>query len=229
MDPIQKRARIAGLLYVVLSAPAGYCTTAGAANLIVWNDAAATVRNIRASETMFRACMAGEIVSAVGFLFVVWMLYRLFEGVNRSQASLMVIFWLISIPISCLNVLNQIAVLHLVNGATSPAGFDAQQTGALVALFLDLHRYGIFLAQIFWGLWLFPLGLLIFKSRMMPRAIGVLLMAACCAYVVSSFTYLLAPAHGDAVTNVALVLGALGELPLMLWFIIKGVKAPRVG
>ena len=99
---------------------------------------------------------------------------------------------------------------------------------ALTTLFLDIHRYGIILAQIFWGLWLFPLALLIFKSQYLPRVIGILLVAACSAYAVSSLTYLLAPEHGEAVTNVALTVGGLGELALMLWLIIRGAKVPSL-
>ncbi|HWO37660.1 MAG TPA: DUF4386 domain-containing protein [Candidatus Acidoferrum sp.] len=226
MDSIKKKARLAGWLYVVMSIPAGFCLTSGSAAFIVWSDAGVTSQRIRASELLFCACMVGEIVSAIGFLFVVLALYAVFEKFNKPLASLMVTLWVVSIPISCLNVLNKVAVLHFLNGASLPDGFDLRQINGLMMLFLDMHRYGILLAQVFWGLWLFPLGLLIFKSRYLPRVIGVFLVAACCAYVVSTLTYLLAPSHGDAVTSVAMIVGGFGELPLMLWLIIKGAKVP---
>jgi hypothetical protein len=181
---------------------------------------------IKASELLFRACMVGEILSAIGFLSVALILYSVFEEFNKPLASLMVTFRVVSIPISCLNVLNKVAVLHILNGASASAGFDPQQISALVMLFLDLHRYGILPAQIFWGLWLLPLGILILKSCYLPRIIGIFLVAACGAYVVSSLTYLLAPAYGDTVSNVAMFVGGLGELPLMLWLIMKGAKVP---
>jgi Domain of unknown function (DUF4386) len=224
MDSIKKRARVAGWLYLLISIPVGYCLTAGSSAFIVINDVAATAQKIRASELLFRACLTTEIAGAIGFLFVALVLHRVFEGFNKPLASLMVTLWAVSIPISCLNVLNKVAVLYILNGGNASAGFDTQHTNALVMLFLDMHRYGIVVAQIFWGLWLFPLGILIFKSRYLPRVIGILLVAACCAYVASSLTFLIIPAYGDRVSSVAMFFGGLGELPLMLWLIIKGAK-----
>jgi hypothetical protein len=228
MDSIKKKAKVAGRLYLLISIPAGFCLTSGSAAFIVRNDAAATAQKIRPSELLFRACLTMEIAGAIGFLFVALALYNVFEGFSKPLASLMVTLWAVSIPISCLNVLNKVAVLHILNGTNAPAGFDPQHINALLMLFLDMHRYGIILAQIFWGLWLFPLGILIFKSRYLPRIIGILLVAACCAYVASSLTYLLMPIYGDRVSNVAMFFGGLGELPLMLWLIMKGAKVPQL-
>jgi hypothetical protein len=226
MNSIKKKARVAGSLYLLLSIPAGFCLTSPSVAFIVKNDAATTAQKIKAFELLFRACMAVEIVSAIGFLFVALALYSVFEGFSKPLASLMVTLWAVSIPISCLNVLNKVAVLHILNDANASAGSDTQHINAQVMLFLDMHRYGIILAQIFWGLWLFPLGILIFKSRYLPRVIGILLVTACCAYVVSSLTFLLMPAYGDRVSSVAMFFGGVGELPLMLWLIIKGAKVP---
>jgi|BogFormECP03_OM2_1039629.scaffolds.fasta_scaffold06616_2 hypothetical protein len=228
MDSIKKKAKVAGRLYLLISIPAGFCLTSGSAAFTVRDDAAATAQKIRASELLFRACLTMEIAGAIGFLFVALALYNVFEGFSKPLASLMVTLWAVSIPISCLNVLNKVAVLHILNGTNAPAGFDPQHINALLMLFLDMHRYGIILAQIFWGLWLFPLGILIFKSRYLPRVIGILLVAACCAYVASSLTYLLMPIYGDRVSNVAMFFGGLGELPLMLWLIMKGAKVPQL-
>lgn len=228
VNSIQRKARIAGWLYLLMSIPTGLSLTTGSAAFLVWNDAVATTQKIKASELLFRACMVGELFSAIGFLAVVLVLYSVFEQFNKTLASLMMTLWAVSIPISCLNVLNKFAVLHILNNASVPVEFDPGQVHGLVMLFLDMHRYGIVIAQIFWGLWLLPLGLLIFQSRYLPRVIGILLIAACCAYAASSLTYLLAPAHGDAVTNIALIAGGLGELPLMLWLIIKGATVPSL-
>ena len=224
MDSIKKRARVAGALYLLMSIPVGFSLTYGSSAFITWDDAVATAHKILASELLFRICLVGELISAIGFLFVVLALYRLLEGVNRTQASLMVILWVVSIPISFLNVLNQIAVLELLKDANSSLAFEQHQLNALVMLFLELHKYGIVLAQIFWGLWLFPFGMLVFKSGFIPRIIGVLLEVACVAYVASSLAFLLVPAYGHTVSEFAMLFGALGELPTMLWLIIKGAK-----
>jgi hypothetical protein len=127
----------------------------------------------------------------------------------------MVIFLLLGIPIAMLNELNQFAVLSLLNGT--------DQLHALVPLFLDLHQHGINISQIFWGLWLFPMGYLVFKSDFLPRVLGILLMIGCFGYLVDSFTFFLFPNLHVAISQFT----SIGELLLALWLLIKGVNAEQ--
>ena len=221
MNPVKKAAHIAGWLYLLISIPVGYCLRSPKTMFVIWNDPVATAQRIGSSQFLFRLCMAAEILSAVGFLFIALALYRVFVGFDKFASSLMVTLWVVSIPISCLNLLNKIAVLHVLS-----SGDQTVQSQQLVMLFLDLHRWGIIIAQIFWGLWLLPLGVMIVRSRYLPRLIGFLVIAAACAYPISSFTFLLAPTHGDAVSTASMYVGGFGELPLMLWLIVKGAKVP---
>ena len=126
-----------------------------------------------------------ELICQAGFIFVALAFYHLLKGVNQRHASLMVILLVVSVPIAFINELNAIAALVLVRGADFLSLFDEPQRDALAMLFLNLHGHGIDLAGIFWGLWLFPLGLLVYRAGFLPRILGVVLMANCFAYPVN--------------------------------------------
>ncbi len=224
MNSTEKTARVAGLLYLLMSIAAGFSLVYVPSVLIVPGDATATTHNIMASELLFRSGIVSGLIGQTGFIFVALTLYRLLKGVDKTQASLMVTLWVVSVPISFLNELNQIAALTLSSGAHFLSAFAKPQLDALVMVFLSLYSDGNVLAQIFWGLWLFPFGVLVFRSGFLPRILGVFLIIACFAYVASSLTFLLLPAYGDIVFRFAAVLGGLGELPTMLWLLIKGAK-----
>lgn len=229
MNSAQKTARIAGALYLLSAAAAGvpliYIPTA----LIVDGNAAATAHNILASETIFRACIVSELIGAIVFIFLVRALYRLLSGVNKTHASLMVTLVLVSVPITFLNVLNEIAALTLMHGAYSLSVFDNSQRDALAMLFLGLHGDGANVANIFWGLWLLPFGVLVMRSGFFPRILGLWLIADCFALVAVSLTGLLLPSHLNVLNRVA-ILPELGELWMIAWLLIKGVRmAPASG
>src|SRR6267378_1030683 len=125
------------------------------------------------TETLFRLGIAGQLIGMAGFIFVALALYDLLKGVNRRHASLMVTLIVVSVPIAFLNELNSMAALVLVRGADFLSIFDKPQREALAMLFLRLHGQGFVVAEIFWGLWLFPLALLVYRSRFLPRFLGV--------------------------------------------------------
>jgi hypothetical protein len=196
--------------------------------LIVHGNAAATANNIAASETLFRLGVAGELIGMAGFIFVALALYDLLKGVNRRHASLMVILIVVSVPIAFLNELNSIAALVLVRGADFLSTFEKPQRDALAMLFLNLHRYGFVVAEIFWGLWLFPLGLLVYRSRFLPRFLGVWLALAGFAWVILSLTGVLLPQYQNKVDTYSQP-AFFGELAFMFWLVIKGAKPQAVG
>jgi hypothetical protein len=148
----------------------------------------------------------------------------LFKAVNEKHAVLMVILGaLVSVPIVFLNVLGEIAALILVSGADFLSVFDRPQLEALAYLFLRMHEQGLIVASIFWGLWLFPFGMLVIRSGFIPRVLGALMMIAGSAYLASSFTSLVLPRYADLVGQFAMVL-YFGELPFIFWLLIWGVK-----
>jgi hypothetical protein len=224
MHPTNKTARVAGVLYLVMGVPAVFSLQYVPRTLIVSGNATATANNIRASEMLFRVGIVSELISVLAFILVVWALYRLLNGVNKTQASLMVSLVLVSVPISFLNVVNEIAALTMLGGSEFLSVFDKRQLEALAMLFLRLHSQGLFVAQIFWGLWLFPFGVLVMRSGFLPRILGVLLIAACFGYLASSLTDLLLPSYLSVVNRLTIILGAAGEGSIVLWLLIKGAK-----
>ena len=156
-------------------------------------------------------------------IFVVLALYQLLKPVNKNMARLMVIFLLLGVPIAMLNELNQFAVLLLSSSADSQRVFTADQLHALVLLFTNLHDNGINIAGIFWGLWLFPMGYLVFKSGFLPRILGILLMIGCVGYLIQSFAAFLLP---NLAVNIALFT-FWGEVLFPLWLLIKGVNVEQ--
>jgi len=223
MQPTSKDARIAGGLYLLIALTAPFSLKYVPSTLIVPGSAVATAQKILANETLFRMGMAANLVSMTVFLLVVVRLYRLFRGVSQTQAALMAILVLVSIPVSLVTVMSELAALTLFRGPAYLAAFDPRQAEALAMLFLSLRRAGLIVEQAFWGLWLFPFGWLVVKSRFLPRILGILLLVNGFAYVCVSFTALLAPDYSAVVGRWAFV-PMLGELWVMLWLLIKGIK-----
>ena len=224
MDAIKKTARTAGLLYFLALLIGLFGLVYAPSKLIVTGDATATANNLRTSGWLLRLGIGSELVGHVVFLFVVLVLYRLFKAVNEDQARLMVILGaLLSVPIAFLNVVNEIAALLLVSGADFLRVFEPRQLDAMAFFFLKLHGQGLTVAAIFWGLWLFPFGMLVIRCRFIPRVLGVLLMIAGCAYLAGSFTALVVPQYQDVVGAVAAVFRRC-EAPIIFWLLIWGAR-----
>jgi len=223
MNYVKNPGRFVGLLYVLVSVPGAFALIYVPSKLIVRGNATATASNIVASETLFRAGIACNLLSEIFFMWVALALYDLLKGVNQRRAALMLGLIVVSIPITLLNELNAIAALILVRGSDFLTVVEKPQRDALAMLFLDLHNHGFSIAEIFWGLWLFPLGLLVYRSGFFPRILGVLLMLRCLGYVVESFTFFLLPYYVDIVSRWMRPL-RFGELLFMLWLLIMGAK-----
>jgi hypothetical protein len=223
MHPTVKAARIAGAIYLSMVFTAPFCLIYVPSKLIVRGNAAATADNILAHETMFRLSIFGDLSGQVIFVCLAIALYRLLSSVNKTWAVLMVAFVLVSAAVGFFNTLNNIAALILFRGSEFLTVFDKPQRDALGMLFIRLHTQGIFIDEIFWGLWLFPFGLLVFRSGFMPRFIGVWLMINCFGYVALSSIALFFPDYYQpAFRYLQPVL--FGELVVMLWLLIKGAK-----
>ncbi len=227
MNSTKNPGRFAGLLYVLFSIPGFFAMMYVPSKLIVHGNAAATANNIAANETLFRLGIAAQLIGMAGFIFVALALYDLLKGVNRRHASLMVTLIVVSIPIAFLNELNSIAALVLVRGADFLSTFEKPQRDALAMLFLRLHGQGFVVAEIFWGLWLFPLGLLVYRSRFLPRFLGVWLALAGFAWVILSLTGVLLPQYQDKVDTFTQP-AVFGELAFMFWLLIKGARPPAL-
>src|SRR5215469_14019909 len=225
MNPTKKQARIAGLLYLLASIAAVFAWVYVTGKLFVRDDATATANNIRAFETLFRMGIASELIGSIIFIFVVLALYRLFKPVSEKQAMAMAILLLISTPISLLAVLGEVAALILAGGANFLTTFDQHQLDSLSYLFFRLHGQALVVAQIFWGLWLFPFGVLVIRSGFIPRFIGYLLFIAGVGYLLDSFASIVLPQYAHSISRFAMLL-TLGELSIIFWLLIWGATIP---
>ncbi len=215
-----KTARIAGFLYLLLI-PLGALGILYIPNaLVVDGDMASTISNIQANETLFRLGIASAILAQLVNIAVVLYLYKVLAPASKVAGQLMVIFLLLAVPIAFVNELFHVAVLLILNGPEFLAAFTTAQIQVLVSFLLDLHAGGIFVAQIFWGLWLFPMGYMVYKSGYLPRIIGILLMIGCVGYVMDSFIFFLNPDFGVTVSEFTF----LGEVCILLWLMVKGVN-----
>ena len=228
MTSTSKNARIAGFLYLLLVIVGPLRLMYIPSTLFVHGNASATAANIAAHETLFRLGIVGELFCGTILIFIVLALYRLFKEVDQNLAVLVVILGgVLPAAIDFFNVLNNAAALILVRGADFLSVFDKPQRDALAMLFLRMHDQEKLAAEIFWGLWLIPLGILVHRSRFLPRFLGVWLILNGFAYLANSFTSILLPHYENAVGN--LTFPALtGEVAFVLWLLIRGAKEQTV-
>jgi len=220
-------ARIAGCLYLIVAVLGGFAELSVRSSIVAPGDAAATAENIRASATLFRLGFVSDLVQATCFLLTAMALYLLLKHVNTLVASAMVTFVAVSVAIMCLNLLNQFVALSIATGEGYASVFGSVGSDTLAMLFVDMHHDGYLIAQIFFGLWLLPLGYLVVKSGYFPRALGVVLMVGCFGYLSDLFAHFLAPAVAEGLTPFVLAPAVVGELWLVAWLLVKAVRAPE--
>lgn len=223
MNPTKKTARLVGALYVLVLITGVFGLIYVPGKLFVAGDVAATIGNIRSFESLFRLYIVNGIVSPVIFLFVVLALYQLFKEVNRTLASVMVILVLIQVPMGLVGTLNQVAVLEMARGVDYLSFLSRVQLDGLAMFCLHLDDQLTLAYELFWGLWLFPLGWLLIKSRFMPRFIGFWLIVNGVAYVATFLVGFLLPAYLDTINKAAFPF-LLGEVVFMFWLLIMGIK-----
>ena len=223
MHPTVKAARIAGFVYLAMILVAPFSMLYVPGKLIVHGNAAATAGNILAHETMFRLSIFGDLIGHLIFICLGIALDRLLSSVNKTWALLMLAFVLVSAAVGFLNTLNNIAALLLFRGGEFLTVIDKSQRDAFAMLFLRLHSQGEFINEIFWGVWLFPFGLLVFRSGFLPRILGIWLIVACFAWVALSMTAQFFPSNYSAAFG-WLQPAFFAEMAIMLYFLIRGAN-----
>jgi hypothetical protein len=224
MDSARKNARIAGLLYLIMAILGAFSIVWVPSILVVPGDVTSTVANIEADEWLFRLGIFSGLACQAIFVFLVVELHRLLKGVSRKNALLMVAFVVASVPISCLNMINQFAVLLILGDGYYLSVFDAEQLDALAMLFLDLHARGVLIAEIFWGLWLLPFGLLVIKSIFIPRILGIFLVIGGFCYLTAVLVHVLFPGYAASIEQIVVTLSGIAEFSIILWLLIIGVR-----
>ena len=223
MNSIKKTARMAGFLYLIYMVVSIFPDVGVRSKLIVLGDAATTARNIMASALQFRIGFVVDLVGALLFLLTAWALYVLLKPVNKNIALLFLLLNLGGVAVWCFSDLFLIASQLLLSGADYLKVFQTDQLQALAMESLYLYKYGALgIAQIFFAAWLFPLGYLVFKSGLLPRLLGIVLMVECFAWLLYPLQFLLFPSV--LLTTFSSAVGFLGEFSLTMWLLIMGAK-----
>jgi len=234
MNPTKKTARLAGLLYLIWIITGVFAMFYVPSQINMRGDAATTAQNILSNEFLFRTSIVNDLISNTIWVFMVLVLYRLFKHVNERQAKLLFALVIVQIPTVFFMEAFNITSLMILKGEILKT-FELTQRQDLAMLFLRINDYGVLTLELFWGLWLFPLAILVYSSRFLPRFVGIWLIINGFAYLVLSFTGLLLPQYKDIVLKIAFP-AMLGEVAFMLWLLIMGAKpqplvdtAPAVG
>lgn len=223
-------ARFAGLLYLIIIICGIVDLVYIPSKLIVWQDPAKTVENIMNSELLFKEGVVCGIVTFLAFLLLSLVLYKLLKQVNKTHARLMVIFVLVSIPMSFINMLHKFSVLTLVNNPYYSQVLTVDQLQAQVTQQLEYFNNGDQLSYIFWGLWLFPFGYLVYKSGFLPKILGIFLMVGCFSHLIDFFGQFLVPGYSNSI--IATIVGlpsTIGEFGICLWLLVVGTNKFNIG
>jgi len=220
MNSINKIARMAGFHYFMYFVTSIIAERFGR---FVFVDAPVTVNHIMAHESQFRIGFVISLFSVVFFLLAAWYLYVLLKPVNEDIALLFLLLNLGGFAIYCFSTLNLFASLLLLSGADYLKVFQPDQLQALAVLFVNLRKNAAISAQIPYGIWLFPLGYLVFKSGFLPKILGILLIVDCFGLLTAVFQYFLLPGY-EVISYPCMAVSFIAELSLTLWLLIKGVK-----
>ena len=218
----RKTARMAGLFYLIFILTTVFATFVRS-RLIIFGDAAATANNIMGSELFFRIGFVTELVSAVFFVLAAWALYVLLKPVNKNLALLFLLLNLGGVAVECINALNLFAALQFLSGANYLNVFQTSQLQAMAMSFLNSYTSGFIIAQIFFSAWLLPLGYLVYKSRSLPRFLGILLILDFFGNLSWFLQFFLLPDYG-ILAYPGNAISFIAEISLTLWLLIMGVK-----
>jgi hypothetical protein len=223
-DAPKRLARIAGLLYLLVGLFGGFAEGYVEPKMYVAGNAAASAGNVVANAGLVRLGVVSDLLDQTFFIFLVLTLYLLLRHVHRSVASAMVIIVALAVGITCLNTVFEFEALRVATGAVNlSAGSNAQ-----VLLLLDTQHYGILIAQIFFGLWLVPLGYLAYRSSgMFPKWLGVLLILGGLCYLVDLLALFLVPEFVKTISGFIVIPSALAEISMVVYLLVVGVRTRK--
>lgn len=222
---LKTTARLAGLFFLLYVSTTAFSLGYVRASLIVSGNAAATANNIMANESLFRLAIVSSLFTQIFLLLFGLAVFRIFKTVNKTWATVFLTSILMTVVIAVVNTLNNIAALVVLSKADYLNAFGQEQLNALMMLFLRLNNSGQGLLELFWTPYRFAFGLLIIKSRYMPKILGILLIISGFGFPVNTFTKILIPQFYPTVfTQTAQFLSGVGVIPMIFWLLIKGVK-----
>jgi Domain of unknown function (DUF4386) len=223
----KRLARIAGIFYLLVGITGGFAEGFVDPKIYVAGNAAATAGNVLANQGLVRMSVVSHLVDAVFFVLTAMALYILLEHVHKSMARAMLVFVAVAVGIITLNAVFQFEGLQVATNASYVTAFGAAGSNALVLLLLDVQHYGTLVAQVFFGLWLAPLGYLAYKSRLFPKALGITLVAATVCYLVHLITAFLVPYFHEQIQPFIVIVPTIAEIWMVLYLLVVGVKTVK--
>lgn len=224
----RRLARIAGVLYLINAIVAGFAYGFVATRMYAAGDAAATAGNVLANPGLVRLGVVADLFQATEWIFLGMALYLLMQHANPNAGRAMMVLVIVGAAIVCLNDVFEFVAVRVATGGAYGAAFGVAGSNALVLLLLDIQHYGFLIAQIFFGLWLIPLGYLAYRSRMFPKALGVTLVVAGVCYLIDMLVLFLVPDFGKQINAFLVIPPTIGEMWMAGYLLVKGVRSsPR--
>jgi len=224
VNSYKKNARIAGVLYLFVGIFGGFAEGYLEPKMYVAGNPAATAGNVVANSGLVRMGIVADLMDATFFVILALVFYVLFEHVHKSIARAMLVFVVLAVAITCISALFEFEGLRVATDAVSMDALGTVGSNAMVLLLLDSQHYGLLIAQIFFGLWLAPLGYLTYRSGWFPKALGIVLVAACVSYLVDVLAAFLVPDLGKAIHGFAIIMPIIAEPWMVVYLLVVGVR-----
>jgi hypothetical protein len=228
MNSNKKTARIAGVLYLLVGIFGGFAEGYVEPKMYVAGNAAATAGNVIANAGQVRLGVVSDLLDQTFFVFLALTLYRLLKDVNKSVARAMLVLVALASCIGCLSAVFEFEGLRVATGAVNPSTIGTTSS-TMVLLLLDMQHYGLLTAQIFFGLWLAPLGYLAYKSGWFPKTLGVLLIVGTVCYLIDLLSAFLLPDFGQMIHGYIVIPCAIAEIWMVFYLLIVGVRTTELG
>ena len=225
MSSPKRLARIAGVFYLLVGVTGGFAEGFVDPKMYVAGDAATTTANVVSNSGLVRMAVVAHLVDAVFFVLAAIALYLLLNHVQKNAARVMVVFVALAAGIISLNAVFQFESLQVATDSSYATAFGLGGSNALVLMLLDIQHYGTLSAQVFFGLWLAPLGYLAYKSGLFPRALGIVLVVATVSYLVDLLAAFLVPDLAKQIHPILIIAPAAGEIWMVVYLLVKGVKS----
>jgi hypothetical protein len=227
MNPAKRLARIAGGLYLLVGIVGGFAEGFVEPKMYVAGNAAATAGNVVANAGLLRMGVVADLLDGTLFVFTALALYMLLKDVHKSAARAMLVFVALAAAITCVSAVFEFEGLRVATGGVNAATLGIGGSNALVLLLLDAQHYGLLVAQIFFGLWLAPLGYLAYKSGWFPKSLGIVLVVASVSYLVDMLAAFLIPGLDKQIHVVTSIVPAIAEPWMVVYLLVVGVKAAK--
>lgn len=220
-------ARITGLLYLCVAIFGGFAEGFVEPKMYAAGDAATTALNVVTNAGLVRLGVVSDLLDQAFYIFTAMAFYLLLKHVSQRAAAALLIFAGLAVAIASLNTLFLFEGLQIATSPTYLSAWGTTGVNAMVLLMLDMQHYGLLIAQIFFGLWLAPMGYLAYRSKQFPKALGVMLIVASGCYLIDLLAAFLVPEIGQMIHGVIVIPCAVAEIWMVLYLLIIGVRTPK--